>query len=148
MSITSGQQLPLMPNVEDKASMEKWIRDLLDYLRRLNGRFTADSILNLFIEEGDVNNVFQTIIQANGLDELVALADGQTANFLELLLNNLQTSTRDATKDHDLDVERVSNKLTYFLDISTISGYTAGNQQVLTHSASGGLAWVDTAACL
>jgi len=37
-----------------------------------------------------------------------------------------------------------SGELRLFIDPTTISGHTAGNQQVLTHAASGDFAWVDT----
>ena len=126
MGLTQGQQIPIAPDVQNKSSMNKWIRDLNDYLRRLDGRFTAEGILNLFVEEGDMNNVF---------NDLVNFADFQTT-----ALDSVDFKIK-------AELSTDSTAYTLFLDLSAISGFTAGNQQVLTHSASGGLAWVDTSAC-
>lgn len=59
------------------------------------------------------------------------------------------SSARDLAIDVDTEADGGDDKLRLFADASAISGYTEANQQVLTHSASGGFAWVDvdTSSC-
>jgi hypothetical protein len=52
--ILSGEPLPLPPEIKDpvlKPAMEKYVRDLHDYLRRLFGKFTGVNIWQTIVQE-------------------------------------------------------------------------------------------------
>ncbi|KKM27599.1 hypothetical protein LCGC14_1573100 [marine sediment metagenome] len=115
--LLEGMQIPLFPELGDKDSLEKWIRDIHEYLRRLAGVFTGDNIINSIVNEGDVTQIVT----------LVKFVD-------------IQTSAFDAD---DLIVfsELVTNTGAYklFIDISAMTGYSASAYQWMIHNDDAGI---------
>ena len=120
--LLEGQQLPLTPDVESKASMEKWIRDLNDYLRRLAGIFSAVNILNTIVEEGTGDITINNLVDFVDFQASPTVFDGDDL----IVYSELTTNT---------------SKYKLYVDISAIDGYSASEYQFLIHNDAAAIHW-------
>lgn len=80
-------------------------------------------------------------------DEKVAVtaACGNPGYLFDKFHNTSDTAATD--DDPSMVITEEDCKLRVWLDISAIAGYSSGSEQVLTHTAGGGLAWVNVGDC-